>query len=331
MTAALRRRSSIVVLVVIGAAALLVGIWAVTQSDEDEATTPSGAKSSITVYNTLKLGDGFVRSVYRRAPNGSPRMIGVAVSKRAMETLPTKPRHDASTCFDLNGDDKLDTLTECAGGTERVLWFPPLKGLPFQWMMFNWQPIGHAPPAVFDVPHFDLHYFIQDFEARNLIRTGPCGLLMNCKDFARSQLPVPEKLRPEGFSAPGAAGRMGSHIADTQAPPFTAGPLTQAFAYGTYDAHISFWEPVVSPKWLVDEKPNHSCLTIKWAPEVELSAYYPHAACATYRHLHSDYLMTLEDFEYRKAAAETEPPEWDTPTAKVAPARRGAGRSHGYP
>jgi hypothetical protein len=322
MTAIGGRRTWIAVVVAIALGVLLVAVFAIDRDSDG---------SSIVAYNRLALGDGFVQTVYRRAPNGSPQMIGVTISERAMQTLPTKPRHDANTCFDLNGNDEIDPIAECAGGHERVLWFPRIHGLPFQWMMFNWQPTGHGPPHVFDVPHIDLHYFIQDYEARNLIRTGPCGLLVNCKDFARSQLPVPDPFRPDGFGAPGAAGRMGNHIADTQAPPFTPGPLTQAFAYGTYDAHISFWEPVIAESWLTGEKPQNSCLTIRWAPEVELSAYYPHRACASYRRAEADYLLTLEDFEYRRAPAGTKPPDWGTPTEDVAASARGTGRRQGYP
>jgi hypothetical protein len=312
-----RRKSAII----IGAAALLVGAWAASLQSGDRGRAQAQPQDrSIIVHNRTSLGEGFLQSVYRRAPDGSPQMVGVTISERAMQTLPTKPRHDANTCFDFNGDDTIDSIAECAGGTERVLWLPRIKGLPFQWMLVNWQSFGHGPPHVFDLPHFDLHYFIQDYEARNLIRTGPCGLVMNCKDLARSQLPVPERFHPPGFDGPGASGRMGNHIANTRAPPYTGEPLTQAFAYGTYGGHISFWEPVLSTAWLTAEKPRSSCLTIAWAPEVELSGYYPHKTCAAYRRAESDYLLSLEGFEYRKAPAGTEPPNWGTPTAEVPPA-----------
>jgi hypothetical protein len=176
-------------------------------------------------------------------------------------------------------------------------------------MMFNWQPVGHGPPHVFQKPHFDVHFFIQDYIARNFIRTGPCGLLINCDDDARARKDIPAPFNPVGFGLPGAAGRMGNHLIDPTLPPANGGSFTQAFAYGTYDAHISFWEPVYALAF-VQSKPANACMTIPWTPEVELSGYYPHTAHLRHRPVEQDFLVSLEDFEYRTAPPGTMPPDW---------------------
>lgn len=267
------------------------------------------AHRDVSVENRLSLGKGHVQTVYRLHRDGSPRMIGLTISEAAMETLPTYPVHDGNTQFDIDGDGMIDPMKECAGGHERVLFFPEIEGLPFKWMMFNWQPMGHGPPHVFNKPHFDLHFFIQDYIARNFIRTGPCGLILNCDDEVRAKQVVPDPFNPVGFGLPGAAGRMGNHLIDPNVPPANGGPFTQAFAYGTYDGHISFWEPVYAVDWL-QTKPDDAIQTIPWTPEVELSGYYPHTAHARYRKHEADFLFTLEDFEYRTAPPGTLPPDW---------------------
>jgi hypothetical protein len=276
--------------------------------------TGHGAASQEAILeNRVSLGNGYVQTVYSHSASGAPTMIGVTVDEAAMQSLPANPVNDGNTCFDTDGDGSIDPATECKGGHERVLWFPKLKGLPFQWMMFNWQPLGHGPAHVFDKPHFDLHYFIQDYYSRNAIRTGPCGaVLMNCDDHKKAILPVPDPFNPPGFGMPGDAGRMGNHIADLNAPPVNGGPFTQAFVYGTYNAHISFWETVVSTGWLAATKPQRDCIDLKQASQVELSGYYPRKSCVSYREGSRDYLMTLEDFSYRSAPAGTPPPQWGT-------------------
>ncbi|ONI89354.1 hypothetical protein ALI144C_05280 [Actinosynnema sp. ALI-1.44] len=276
--------------------------------------TDNAAGAGVLVENQVSLGNGYVQTVYSRGANGAPTMIGVAVSESAMNSLPTVPTHDGNTCFDKDNSGKVDPSTECGSGHERVLWFPRLKGLPFQWIMFNWQAKGHGPAHVFDKPHFDLHFFIQDYESRNAIRTGPCGaVFVNCDDNATAMKPVPAPFNPIGFGEPGAAGRMGNHLGDVNAPPFTPGPFTQAFVYGTYDSHISFWETVFATDWLKTERPHRNCLTLKWAPEVEVSGHYPRKSCVSHRQHQRDYLMTFEDFAYRAAPAGTTPPDWLLP------------------
>ncbi|GAA2999075.1 hypothetical protein [Actinokineospora diospyrosa] len=283
--------------------------------------------NDIIVENRASLGDGYVQTVYSKSSNGTPTMIGITVDDAAARSLPTLPLHDGNTCFDKDGNGTVDPVSECKSGHERVLWFPKLQGLPFQWMMFNWQPGGHGPEHVFDKPHFDLHFFMQDYYARNAIRTGPCGaVLINCVDNDKALRPVPDPYKPLGFGAPGAAGRMGNHIADLSAPVLNGGPFTQAFVYGTYDAHITFWETVFATDWLKTTKPARDCIPLKWAPQVEQSGFYPRRSCVSYRQRERDYLMTLEDFAYRTAPAGAVAPKWEQ-SSTVPP---GAPEHHGH-
>jgi hypothetical protein len=294
-------------------AALAVVAFAVTgcaihAARAAESTSAGDNGGHVVVENRTSLGKGYVQTVYRLAGNHAPVMIGITVSDSAMQTMPITPAHDGTTCFDVNGDGTVDPDKECGSGHERVLWFPDVDGLPFKWMLFNWQPRGHGPAHIFDKPHFDLHFFIQDYYARNAIRTGPCpAVLLNCDDFEKAKKPVPDPFNPIGFGAPGAAGRMGNHIADLNAPPFTPGPFTQAFVYGTYDAHITFWETVFATDWLKTARPQQDCIALKWAPQVEQSGYYPHKSCVRYRSAQKDFLMSLEDFAYRTAPGATLP------------------------
>ncbi|MBB4895864.1 hypothetical protein FHS39_004945 [Streptomyces olivoverticillatus] len=319
-------KKSIVVRAVMSAV-LFVSAVACAQAGAAPATHGAG-DDDVIVENRLSLGNGYVQSVYSRGAHGAPRTIGITVDEAAMKSLPTTPTHDGNTCFDTDGNGSIDPATECKGGHERVLWFPKLEGLPFQWMMFNWQPMGHGPTHVFDKPHFDLHFFIQDYSARNAIRTGPCGaLLVNCDDHKKAILPVPDPFSPPGFGMPGDAGRMGNHLADLNAPPVNGGPFTQAFVYGTYNAHISFWETVFNKEWLAPTKPKRDCIDLRQAPQVEQSGYYPRKSCVSYRQGPRDYLMTLEDFVYRSAPAGTPAPQWGA-TKGTGTAQPEDGHSH---
>ncbi|MFJ9845853.1 hypothetical protein ACIRYZ_36505 [Kitasatospora sp. NPDC101155] len=282
-----------------------------TRSNASAAVEPDSLGPDIArglkSFNKVSLGGGFVETLYSADSSNQPQTLAVRVDAAAMNSLPTTPVQDGQTCFDKTGAG-IDLATDCASGHERDLWFPKLSGLPFQWLMFNWQAHGHGPAHVFDKPHFDMHFFIQDFTERNRIRTGPCNLVINCDDEATAQKPVPAPYAPEGWGMPGAAGRMGNHIIDPNAAPANGGPFTQAFAYGTWDGHISFWEPVINRDWVVSAKPSE-CRAVPQTPAVELTGFYPTQMCTRYG-TNGDLTFTLENFVKRTAPAGAQPPAW---------------------
>jgi hypothetical protein len=250
--------------------------------------------------NRVSFGDGYVQTFVHLNADGTLRTLGVQVDQAAMDTLPSVPTNDGQTCWDKNGDGTTDAETECNGGHERVLWFPKLKDVPFKWVMFNYQAKGHGPVHVFDRGHFDMHFFIQDFVARNFIRLGPCGVFTNCDDYARAMKDIPAPFWPVGFeNQGGVSGRMGNHLADTSEAPFNGLPFTQAFVYGQYDGHLTYFESVVAVDF-ARSRPDE-CKPIKAPPAMEISGWYPRKYCTHYRPDRGDYTMTLEDFEFRSA------------------------------
>jgi len=252
------------------------------------------------VENRASLGDGYVQSIMHWNDDNSPRALGIEIDQAAMDSLPTE-LNDGNTCWDLNGDGITDPNTECASGHERVLFYPKRSDLPFKWIMFNWQPKGHAPVKVFDKPHFDLHFFIQDYISRNFIRTGPCGTFTNCMDYDKAMINIPAPFWPVGYkNLGGVAGRMGNHLVNTDDSIFHGVPFTQAFAFGQYDGKMSYFEPVIAITFL-QTKPTEVCDTIPLPPAMQLSGYYPTKYCTRYRADRNDYTMTLEGFEYRTA------------------------------
>jgi len=260
-------------------------------------------------YNRVSLGEGFIETLYRMNRRGSLKSLAIRVDGAAMRSLPTELPHDGATCFDTDGDG-IDLLNDCRSGHERVLWFPQVGGSPFKWLMFNWQPVGHGPPHVFEDPHFDLHLFIQNLPSRNTIRTGPCRVVINCDDDVTAKKIVADGYIPEGWGLPGAAGRMGNHLIDPNAAPANGGPFDQAFAFGTWDGHVSFWEPVINVDWVKQLDANETeCRPIPQPPEVELSGTYPSRMC-TQHQWDGTVVTVLDKFYWRAAPAGAEPPDW---------------------
>ena len=274
--------------------------------EKKPANEKKPAKLTTIVENRTSLGDGYLESYVKTDNKGAVKELGVLISEEVLESLPTE-KNDGTTCWDKNEDGVLDRDNECGAGHVRVLYLPKLLGLPFKYVLFNWQPLGHGPVDIYDKGHFDMHVFIQDNLDRLAIRPGPCNAIINCDDFERAQKPVPEEFFPVGMSyQPGGAAQayMGNHLGDFDHPEWHGEPLTHAITYGIYDGHITFLEPLVAVEWL-KTKPNE-CEPIKQAPEVEITGYYPLTFCTRYVANAHKYAMTLEDFVYRHSPSDRE-------------------------
>jgi hypothetical protein len=151
------------------------------------------------------------------------------------------------------------------------------RGTPIQFMMLGWNPHGHPPAGVYDRPHLDLHFYIQDFEDVMAIDPGDCSGLA-CDDYARAIKPVPPQFLPEGYSDIGeVAPMMGNHLSDLSAPEFNGKPFTQTFIYGAYDGQITFFEPMITNETLLSSP--CTCTEVKLPHGYSETGYEPTKYC----------------------------------------------------
>lgn len=253
------------------------------------------------------MGNGHLQTYVQLKPDGKPWAIGFRFPETTLQGLPSQ-QYDGANCFDINGNGQLDFGSgttggmngdECIGGHERVLSFPALQKItPFKWGLVNWQAHGHIPPHIYDTPHFDFHFYTQDFVERNFIRVGPCGMVVNCDDMSKAQKPIPASYSPPGYAGVGAVeARMGDHLIDMSAPEMHGVPFTETWIYGAYDGKLTFWEPMITNAYL-ETKP-YMCKELKLPARYHESGYYPTSYCIRYRRERQEFTVSLEGFEYR--------------------------------
>jgi len=254
-------------------------------------------QSSVTYSDRTTLGDGRITAIQQIRGDGAPRMLGIEFPATVLRNLPNE-HSDGLNCWDTNGDNDID-LEECDGGHERVVYFDE-NASPFKYMVINWEAHGHVPPGVYDTPHFDFHFYMMNNIARHQIAVGACPGVMNCVQTERAILPLPSGyIHPDFFNTKLAYARMGNHWADSTSPEFNGGKFTQTFIQGSYDAHLTFFEPMVSLDYLLS-KPQQ-CVPIKQPLLYEQAGYYPMQYCIRYFKQTKTYRITLEDFVYRNA------------------------------
>jgi hypothetical protein len=255
---------------------------------------------------TLELGRGTVSSYAEFDGGGTPRALGVALSAGALDGLPTGGS-DHHHCFDRNKDGVVDPATECLHQYEFVIPLPDAVArradIPFKWVLLNWEPLGHIPPGVYDVPHFDVHFYMEPIANVFAIESGPCGPeFIRCDQFEVARRPVPANyMHPDFKDVEAAVPAMGNHLVDLTGPEFAKQPFTRTWIYGAYDGKVTFYEEMVTRAFLLS-KPN-TCFPIKVPPAVGLRGFYPTVSCLRDDARTGEYTVSMEQFVFREAQA----------------------------
>jgi hypothetical protein len=158
-------------------------------------------------------------TAYSQSEGGVPKAIGLVFDASTLDGLPYEPPNDGRWCYDSNGDGTEDRTTECSGGYENALHlgnaFRRTVDSPFTYVLVNWNPMGHMPPGVYDLPHFDVHFYLNDNSERLAIRPGPFPTLVNCADYRLGKdLPAPRYRHPDYADVDAVEPAMGNHLVD---------------------------------------------------------------------------------------------------------------------
>jgi hypothetical protein len=182
------------------------------------------------------LGEGSIRSGVKVDGAGYPVAVGVTFGEAALVNLP-------------KGKGKRPGVTCCEGPAYELAMPAGVEGLPFTHALVNWNPDGHEPEGVYDVPHFDFHFYVQSSaEREGITAEGAC--------LARCVKPLSAEETPAGYvMAPGGVPKMGGHWLPVTAPELRGGEFVKTFLYGAYDGRVTFLEPMITKKYL-DGRPD---------------------------------------------------------------------------
>ena len=256
------------------------------------------------------VGNGTVSSYAEFDKNGAPKAIGVVFQANALEGLPAAPS-DGHHCLDRNNDGTIDLKEECFGSHEWIIPLPSEAArrvdIPFKWVGLNWNPHGHIPPGVYDLPHFDIHFYIEPIEKIFAIAPGTCGPeFVRCDQFKIATKPLPSNyMHPDYKSVEAVAPAMGNHLIDLTGPEFNKVKFTRTWIYGTYDGRVTFYEEMVTRDYLLSRPAT--CFPLKSPPAVGIKGYYPTQSCIRYLSQSNEYTVSMEGFVLREASA-PEPP-----------------------
>jgi hypothetical protein len=210
-------------------------LWAC--SKDEPAPTYTGAQQT--------LGNGKAYSWVKFTTDGKPTSIGFTLTKGALDNLPH-------------------------GGVALVLSLPTqaIGKTPFDHIMLDYLHTGHEPPGIYDVAHFDMHFYMQPLAERKTIPPYPVAPAKFDNLPTDGLIPKPYFRLPEGVP------EMGVHWADpTSAELAGKGKFTETLIYGSYDGKVTFMEPMVAFDFL-KSSPN-VVKNIPMPSKFAKAGYYP--------------------------------------------------------
>ena len=191
----------------------------------------------------------------------------------------------------------------------------------FDHFVMNWNPVGHGPPGVYELPHFDFHFYTISREERMSIQAAdqcyavPDGypfagvpIPMTPADYFRQMADLPCDMLPFGYArAPAVEPGMGAHMIQPTRKEFTdPGSFDETWIFGTQDGEITFWEPMITKEFLEGLKESGETfeMTISTTIDVEgmipiklpVAGYYPTTYTASYEP--GFYTVAMGDFAW---------------------------------
>lgn len=281
-----RRRSLSRILLTLGAAMSIaclpagstVGQVHHTTPATERATAPTTTVTQTILGDVIPVGDGTARSWIQLDATGNPTAVGLTLTEAALTDLPA------------------DVTPGMIWMAEYLLAFPPeIEMLPFNHIGLNWNPKGHIPNGIYDVPHFDVHFYTISPQERMQI-TARGADLEKCR-----KVPV-EGHVPDGYILPPDTEEpgMGAHWVDPISHEFHGQAFTSTFLYGTYDGAVIFYEPMITKAYL-ESKPD-TTMHIKVPSAYARAGYYPTSYTVRYDPQRKEYVVALEGLTLRRVS-----------------------------
>ena len=225
-----------------------------------------GNSGKIVYGPAVTIGSGDVRAWVAQDASGKPTAVGITFSEQAMNNLPTSNQ-------------------------EYLLPFDPGSSTDFyKFVSLNWSAHGHIPTNVYDIPHFDVHFFTIEESERMLI--GANGL-------SEISVPPAAKYIPASYDLLiGGAPMMGAHWFDLLDPEFNGSTFTKTFIWGSNNGKIVFLEPMITHDYLLT-KPN-SEKTLRQPTAFQRDGWYPGSYTVTYSPSTKEYTIALNRLAFKK-------------------------------
>jgi len=197
----------------------------------------------------IQMYGGKAKTWVKISGNGAPEQIAISIDDAAMNSLPAG---------DGGGEPE----------AELIIPFPQQYGASvFDHALVGWNPHGHEPAGIYDLPHFDFHFYTSTVEEQMSIPFYEQDSL-KFKNY-----PAVDYIPANYIAIPGGVPMMGTHWVDVTSPEMNGTLFTQTFLLGSYNGKVTFYEPMITLDFL--ENNSGFERSIPQAAKVQKAGYYP--------------------------------------------------------
>jgi hypothetical protein len=300
-------------IILVATASALAVTLAVTLAACNDPTLEA-SPATVRQYGTAqKVGNGIVRAyvVLDAKDRSTPIEVGVAMSEAAMDGLP------AATAAHGDANGEHHASMQAMQMNMYLLDLPAQNPTPYRFVQFDWNPAGHEPAGVYDLPHFDFHFYTVERDVR-------AGILPTDAQYAQKAASLPgQDLRAPFYvdmataaKAPAAAvtvPQMGLHWLDARSPelqgltghPEAYKPFTTTFIYGSWNGQFIFDEPMITKAYIVakrdatDPAVRDELIPVSTAAHYAPAGFYPSAYRITWDAQAKEYRVALAQLAWR--------------------------------
>ncbi|WP_297337289.1 DUF5602 domain-containing protein [Algoriphagus sp.] len=247
---------------------------------EDNPSIVKNKNNEETTYYgpAVAMGNGKAQTFITINRGGRPTAMGVALNEKALENLPSE-----------NGGSH--HREGHPPSFETVLQFPKQAEItPYKFMAIDWVPEGHEPEGIYDLPHFDFHFYMIDNEER---------LTITPLEGMDPEIPQAKYIPTPYIQLPGRVPNMGVHWADPTSPELGGETFTRTFIYGTFKEKVIFMEPMITLDYIKSKPSNVD--EIPLPSHFQINGFYPSKYEVKYNPVRKEYLILLSDFNFKMA------------------------------
>jgi hypothetical protein len=186
-----------------------------------ESIITSETNKENTFYgHEVQMGYGKARSWITVSKAGIPLALGIEMTADAFLNLPMDKESLGTLILPLH--HKAKDLTA------------------FDHITVDWEPFGHEPLGIYDIAHFDFHFYKIPVETQYAIPS------YEVDPAAFDDLPEADFIPPLYFHGPGGVAQMGAHWVDLLSPEFNGEIFTHTFLFGSYSGEVTFYESMIT-------------------------------------------------------------------------------------
>jgi hypothetical protein len=218
---------------------------------------------------TLPIGGGVARAWIKVNKSGDPLEAGINLSAKALTNLPAEMQ-------------------------QYVFVLPAKKGKNFyNHVLLDWNPHGHEPAGIYDLPHFDFHFYTISNEDRLAIPPANPPYM--------DPAPAAKYIPANYFELPGLVPAMGAHWANATSPelPPTLQKFTHTFIWGSYSGKFIFWEPMITLEYLLTHPDN--IFPVSQPEAFQSDGWYPTDYKVSYSTQPGEYTISLLNLTHHNA------------------------------